>query len=455
MLKKLLFLIKDFGVFHDTPLSQIRSIRLLTYISFTAIFTALFYSILFLFLGETVPAVLDFMLVVLFIPSMVLIRFKKHHLAKYLLIINANVAILLVIVVYGQQYRNELFYIVSSVLGIILFREKKHGLISFILSISFFLFTKIYLRNVQAIYPTEDSLTYPLAVIGLISICIIVCLLILYIKNETLDYEGKIISALNNLDEKKNYILDSLNYAASIQMAVFGSKSQILKHFKEGFILFKPKDIVSGDFYWFGSVEDEKIIVSADCTGHGVPAALMTIMGNDLLNEIVLQDKIIYPDKILEELDRKITNGLSNENGVERQDGMDISIVTINAKKQRLYFAGAKNPLYIIYKNEINTIRGSFFPIGSNQYDTKKQFDLHEIRYKKETKIYLFSDGFQDQFGGKLGKKFMKKRFRELIYETRGESMQEQRKILANEFYAWKKEEDQTDDVIVIGLLLD
>ncbi|MEC7814188.1 MAG: SpoIIE family protein phosphatase [Bacteroidota bacterium] len=454
-MNRVLYFIKNFGIFHDTPLSQIRSIRLLTYISFTAVFTALFYSILFLFLGETVPAVLDLMLVILFIPSMVLIRLKKHHLAKYLLIINANVAILLVIVVYGQQYRNELFYIVSSALGIILFREKKHGLISFILAISFFLFTKIYLRNVQAIHPTEESLTYPLAVIGLISICIIVCLLILYIKNETLDYEGKIISALNNLDEKKNYILDSLNYAASIQMAVFGSKSQILKHFKEGFILFKPKDIVSGDFYWFGSVEDEKIVVSADCTGHGVPAALMTIMGNDLLNEIVLQDKIIHPDKILEELDRKIINGLSNENGVERQDGMDMSIVTINAKKQRIYFAGAKNPLYIIYKNEIDTIKGSFFPIGSNQYNTKKQFDLHEIRYKKETKIYLFSDGFQDQFGGKLGKKFMKKRFRELIFETRGESMQEQRKILVNEFYDWKKEEDQTDDVIVIGLLLD
>ena len=454
MLKQLLFFIKDFGVFHDTPLSQLRSIRLLTYISFTAVFTALFYSILFLFLGETAPAILDLMLVILFIPSLVLIRFKKHYLAKYLLIINANIAILLVIVVYGQQYRNELFYIVSSVLGIILFREKKHGLISFVLAISFFLFTKVYLKNSKAIYPTDESLTYPLAIIGLISICVIVYLLILYIKNETLGYEEKIISAYKNLDEKKNYILDSLNYAASIQMAVFGSKSQILKHFKEGFILFKPKDIVSGDFYWFGSVEDEKIIVSADCTGHGVPAALMTIMGNDLLNEIVLQDKIIRPDKVLEELDRKIINGLSNENGVERQDGMDISIVSINTEKQRIYFAGAKNPLYIIYKDEIEIKKGSFFPIGSNQYNTKKQYELHELNYKKETKIYLFSDGFQDQFGGEKGKKFMKKRFRELIYETRIVSMQEQKKILINEFNAWKKEEDQTDDVIVIGLLL-
>ena len=137
-MKTLLNKIKNFGIFHDTPLSQIRSIRLLTYISFTAVFTALFYSILFLFLGETVPAVLDCLLVVLFIPSIVLIRLKKHFIAKYLLIINANIAILLVILVYGQQYRNELFYIVSSVLGIILFREKKHGLISFLLAVSFF-----------------------------------------------------------------------------------------------------------------------------------------------------------------------------------------------------------------------------------------------------------------------------------------------------------------------------
>ena len=453
-LKTLLSNIKNFGIFHDTPLSQIRSIRLLTYISFTAVFTALFYSILFLFLGETVPAILDFMLVVLFIPSIALIRFKKHYIAKYLLIINANIAILLVMIVYGQQYRNELFYIVSSVLGIILFREKKHGLISFLLAVSFFLFTKIYLKDNPAIYPTEESLTYPLAVIGLISICFIVYLLILYIKSETLDYEEKIMSAYQDLDEKKNYILDSLNYAASIQMAVFGSKSQILKHFKEGFILFRPKDIVSGDFYWFGSIGDEKIIVSADCTGHGVPAALMTIMGNDLLNEIVLQDKIIHPDKILEELDRKIINGLSNENGVERQDGMDMSIVTINAKKQRLYFAGAKNPLYIINKDEIDIKKGSFFPVGSNQYNTKKQYDLHEINYEKETKVYLFSDGFQDQFGGELGKKFMRKRFRELIYDTRVKDMEEQRKILVKEFNEWKKEEDQTDDVLVIGLLL-
>ena len=157
-MNNILNFIKNYGIFHDTPSSQLRSIRLLTYISFTAVFTALFYSILFLFLGETVPAILDLMLVILFIPSLVLIRFKKHYLAKYLLIVNANIAILLVIVVYGQQYRNELFYIVSSVLGIILFREKKHGLISFILAVSFFFLPRFTLKTAKPFTPLTKVL---------------------------------------------------------------------------------------------------------------------------------------------------------------------------------------------------------------------------------------------------------------------------------------------------------
>ncbi len=454
-MNKIINYFKNFGVDPTTPISQIRSIRLLTYISFTCVFTALFYSILFFVLGEYLPATVDSLIVILFLPTLFLAKFRKYDLAKILLVINTNIAITLVIILYGQIYRNDLFFIVSSVLGVILFKNKYLGYISFAIAILFYGLVNLWVKyHKEALYPTDENLIYPLSIIGLISVAIITYLLINYIKRETIDYEGKIISAYENLDEKKNYILDSLNYAASIQRAVFGSKSQIIKHFDGGFILFKPKDIVSGDFYWFGYVGDEKIIASADCTGHGVPAALMTIMGNDFLNEIVLQEKIIYPDKILKELDEKIIDRLSNENGVERQDGMDISIVTINNKSQRLYYSGAKNPMYIINENELVIKKGSFFPVGSNQYNTKKEYELHEINYKKGTKVYLFSDGFQDQFGGELGKKFMKKRFRELIYETRLENMDEQKQILLREFNKWKKEEDQTDDVLVIGLLL-
>tara|TARA_Y100000589_G_scaffold76590_1_gene70366 strand:+ start:5214 stop:6578 length:1365 start_codon:yes stop_codon:yes gene_type:complete len=454
MFKWIINKLKSIGVSPDTPSFELRKIRLLTYISITCISTALFYSLLFFFLGETIPAVLDFLLVILFLPSLILNKFKKHTLAKYLLIINTNIAILLVIIVYGQMYRNELFFIISSMLGIIIFKSKKNGIISFLIAMVFFIVSKILLANTPALYPTDENLTFPLSVIGLISVALIAYLLISYIKNETIDYEGKIITAFENLEEKKHYIIDSLNYAANIQKSILGHKGSILKHFKDGFIIFKPKDIVSGDFYWFAEKDDKRIIAASDCTGHGVPAAFMTIMGNDILNEIVYEDNIFEPNKILQQLDLKIIDRLSNEKGLKRQDGMDISILSIDDKNKKIQFAGAKSPLYIVKDNNIKTIKGSNFPIGSHQYKTTKKYSLHEIPYNQNDKFYLLSDGYQDQFGGPKNKKFLKKKLRELILKISSLPMQHQRTKLEEEFASWKRKEDQTDDVLIIGVLI-
>ena len=454
MFKWIINKLKSIGVSPDTPSFELRKIRLLTYISITCISTALFYSLLFFFLGETIPAILDFLLVILFLPSLILNKFKKHVLAKYLLIINTNIAILLVIIVYGQMYRNELFFIISSMLGIIIFKNKKNGVISFLIAMLFFIVSKILLANTPALYPTDENLTFLLSIIGLISVSFIAYLLISYIKNETIDYEGKIITAFENLEEKKHYILDSLNYAANIQKSILGHKGSILKHFKDGFIIFKPKDIVSGDFYWFAEKDDKRIIAASDCTGHGVPAAFMTIMGNDILNEIVYEDNIFEPNIILQQLDLKIINRLSNEKGLERQDGMDISILSIDDKNKKIQFSGAKSPLYIVKDDNINTIKGSNFPIGSHQYKKIKKYTLHEIPYDRNDKFYLLSDGYQDQFGGPKNKKFLKKNLRELILKISPLPMQQQRTKLEEEFASWKKTEDQTDDILIIGILI-
>ena len=454
MFKWIINQLKSIGVSQDTPSFELRKIRLLTYISITCISTALFYSILFFFLGETIPAILDFLLVILFLPSLILNKYKKHALAKYLLIINTNVAILLVIIVYGQMYRNELFFIISSMLGIIIFKNKKNGVISFLIAMLFFIASKILLANTPALYPTDENLTFPLSIIGLISVAFIAYLLISYIKNETIDYEGKIITAFENLEEKKHYILDSLNYAANIQKSILGHKGSILKHFKDGFIIFKPKDIVSGDFYWFAEKDNKRIIAASDCTGHGVPAAFMTIMGNDILNEIVYEDNIFEPNKILQQLDLKIIDRLSNEKGLERQDGMDISILSIDDKNKKIQYAGAKSPLYIVKNDNIHTIKASNFPIGSHQYKKTKKYDLHEIPYNESDKFYLLSDGYQDQFGGPKNKKFLKKNLRELILKISPLPMQQQRTKLEEEFANWKKTDDQTDDVLIIGVLI-
>ncbi len=446
--------IKNIGISDDTPSFELRKIRLLTYISLTCISTALFYSVLFLFLGEYVPAVLDFLLVILFLPSLILNSIKKYQLAKYFLVINTNLAVIAVILVYGQVYRNELFFIISSILGVILFKSRINGLISFLIAMISFLISKLFLSKIPPLYSTDENLTIPLAIIGLISVSVIAYLLIAYIKSETVDYEKKIISAFEDLEEKKHYILDSLNYAANIQKSILGHKGSILKHFNDGFIIFKPKDIVSGDFYWFAEKDNKRIIAASDCTGHGVPAAFMTIMGNDILNEIVYEDNIFEPNEILQQLDIKIINRLSNEKGLERQDGMDISILSIDDKNQKIQFAGAKSPLYIVKDDNINTVKGSNFPIGSQQYEKAKIYDVHEIPYNKNDKYYILSDGYQDQFGGPKNKKFMKKNLRELILKTSSLPMQEQRTKLEEKFASWKKTEDQTDDVLIIGILI-
>tara|TARA_B100001287_G_scaffold91833_1_gene76981 strand:+ start:3381 stop:4745 length:1365 start_codon:yes stop_codon:yes gene_type:complete len=447
-LKKL----KNIGISEETPSFEIRKIRLLTYISLTCISTALFYSILFLLIKEYVPALLDFLLVILFLPSLILNSIKKHQLAKYFLVINTNLAIIAVIVVYGQVYRNELFFIISSILGVILFKSRTNGLISFSIAMVSFLISKLILSEIPPLYSTDENLTIPLAIIGLISVSIISYLLITYIKSETVEYEKKIISAFETLEEKKHYILDSLNYAANIQKSILGKKSSILKKFKDGFIIFKPKDIVSGDFYWFAEKNNIRIIAASDCTGHGVPAAFMTIMGNDILNEIVHEENILEPDKILQQLDIKIISRLSDEKGLERQDGMDISILVINDKSKIIKYAGAKSPLYIVKNNEIKTIKASNFPIGSQQYEKTKKYELNEIPYNENDKFYLMSDGYQDQFGGKRNKKFLKKKLRELILEISSLPMHKQRIKLEEEFVNWKKKEDQTDDVLIIGI---
>ena len=452
MLRKGFNKIKNIGIDDNTPSFEVRKIRLLTYISLTCISTALIYSILFAFLGENIPAILDFLLVVLFLPSLILNATKKYQLAKYFLIINTNLAILAVIIVYGQIYRNELFFIISSILGIIIFKSKINGIISFLISITFFLVSKLLLSTIPPLYPTDESLTFMLSIIGLISVALIAYLLIIYIKKETIDYETKIISAFENLEEKKHYILDSLNYAANIQKSVLGDKQHILKNFKDGFIIFKPKDIVSGDFYWFANKNNKRIIAAADCTGHGVPAAFMTIMGNEILNEIVYQNNIDRPDKILQQLDLKIIERLTNDGSLEKEDGMDISILAIDDENNKIFYAGAKSPLYIVKNNKILEKKPSSFPIGSQQYSKNKIYELKEIQYEKNMNFYMLSDGYQDQFGGPKNKKFLKKKLRELILSVNSLSMIEQRKKLEFELASWMKSTDQTDDILIIGI---
>jgi sigma-B regulation protein RsbU (phosphoserine phosphatase) len=255
-------------------------------------------------------------------------------------------------------------------------------------------------------------------------------------------------------EEKNEAITDSIHYAKGIQTAILGGTRPLTQWFGEAFVLYEPKDILSGDFYWFHNDEQSgvKTIIAADCTGHGVPAALMTVMGNSLLDEIVIQKHITSPDEILKALDQRIIESLGrNATASQRMnDGMDMGILTISDDEVR--FAGANNPLCRISGGELSVIKGSKFPIGSEQYAMEKLFQLHSFPRVKGDRLYLYTDGFQDQFGGPGGRKYLSRNFKQLLLQINALPMDQQRVVLHKDFRAWKGYIEQTDDILVIGI---
>lgn len=266
--------------------------------------------------------------------------------------------------------------------------------------------------------------------------------------NEELVVQKNLVEATNN------QITSSIRYAQRIQHAILGEENDLEEFFNNSFTFFRPKDILSGDFYWFyeDKENDVKVIVAADCTGHGVPGALTTVLGCALLNDIVVQKNIYTPDDILKHLDEAVIKSFSSEKTetANINDGMDISILLFKDKK--VYFSAAKNPLYKIRDGKVTVIKGSRNSIGRNPFNTEKVFETHEFDLIKGDKYYIFSDGFQDQFGGDANEKYYTKRYREFLVSISNESMLKQHELLVNEFNEWKANTPQTDDVLVIGI---
>ncbi|MBM78151.1 MAG: hypothetical protein CL846_06685 [Crocinitomicaceae bacterium] len=248
-------------------------------------------------------------------------------------------------------------------------------------------------------------------------------------------------------------IKDSINYAKKIQDALLISKSYINKILPNSFVFYKPKDVVSGDFYWAHETNCGKIFFTvADCTGHGVPGAMVSMIGNALLNENIVEKKVYDTDVILENMRNKITT-LLNEEGVENEnkDGMHMALCCFDKQTMKLDYSGAFNPLIHITNNEINEIKANSQPIALYSGENKP-FDKHTIKIKPNDSIFLYSDGFQDQFGGEKGKKYMSKRFKQFLLNIYNRSLEDQYFSIKSEFTNWKGNEEQVDDVCIMGL---
>jgi serine phosphatase RsbU (regulator of sigma subunit) len=254
------------------------------------------------------------------------------------------------------------------------------------------------------------------------------------------------------LEAKDKDITDSLVYAKRIQEALLPSEEYFRKHFRDSFIFYRPKDILSGDFYWIGERGGKVFIVAADCTGHGVPGALMSVIGLEIIEKTINEDNIENPSLILDilnsELEKTFSSG-KNMGGVIR-DGMDIGLCMIDKQNKKLEFAGAFFPLYLIRDYRLIEIKGDKLIIGMNKHGEK--YTCHVMDLKEEDMLYLFSDGYVDQFGGAENRKFMYRRFRYTLMTIHKFSMNDQKAILEDNLINWMSGSAQVDDIMIIGI---
>jgi serine phosphatase RsbU (regulator of sigma subunit) len=288
-----------------------------------------------------------------------------------------------------------------------------------------------------------------------IAILLVICLAALLFNRYNLKQKANELLAHQNAEitQQKKEITDSINYAKRIQESILPPHEHWKKLLPNSFIFYRPKDIVSGDFYWIEQKHNVVCFAAVDCTGHGVPGALMSVVGFNLLTQAVNEVGLTKPSEILEHLDAGVTKTLrQTEHGKGVKDGMDLSLCSFDTTTNVLQYAGAFNALYYVRENTLHEIKADKFPIGVNLDGVVDNYQNHTIQLQKGDCVYLFSDGYADQFGGEKGKKFKYNQLKNLFIEIAKKPVDEQKQIIANAFDVWKGGLEQVDDVVVIGL---
>lgn len=298
-------------------------------------------------------------------------------------------------------------------------------------------------------------------ILGLIGVVLILGFLVLVFRQNSVIKRSNILLGQQNEEirlqrdqimQQKQEITDSIQYASRIQNAILPPSEYISRYLPHHFILFRPRDIVSGDFYWMNQKNGKTYITVVDCTGHGVPGAFMSMLGTAFLNEIINKEEKITADEILNQLRDHVVESLHQTgDSDEAKDGMDMALCVIDHEANELHFSGAFNPLYLIRNNEITEYKADKMPIGIYLKARDDKFSSETIKLKPNDTFYMFSDGYVDQFGGEKRKKFMSKNFKELLLRIKDENMPKQKEILNTTIEEWMINTEQVDDILVIG----
>ena len=272
-------------------------------------------------------------------------------------------------------------------------------------------------------------------------------------RNEIEAQRDFVTEQRDQISHQNNIITDSIEYAKRIQTALFPQQKFMEKALGEHFIFMKPKNIVSGDFYWMAEKNNKIVITVADCTGHGVPGAFMSMLGIAFLNEIVNKSKKMSPGSILDQLRENIIDSLHQEYGLRgSKDGMDMALCIIDKKTMEMQYAGAYNSVFIVRKKVVHELKADKMPIGIHAIKIEKSFSNQSFKLEKDDMVYLFSDGYADQFGGEDGVKFKQKQFKELLVKVSEKSLDKQQKTIEKTIVNWQGDQSQLDDMMIMGI---
>lgn len=382
-----------------------------------------------------------------------LIHQHKTGAGFFLIVASSFFYFIMTSIVYGTKVNLHFFLLIVCMTTVVLFRSRKivQPLLALAI-ISFFLMILWGHYYDRLIYIPKQSAEAETVIgnVNLLLLFIISTVFMLFFQREMLAGHKLVSDQKNQLEARNKDVMDSMLYAKRIQKAMLPNDDSIKSIFPEYFLFYQPKDIVSGDFYWVHENENYRFVAVGDCTGHGIPGCMMSVLGINLLIEIVENKRITNPETILNELRNGILLAFDKEGkGTEHKDGMDFALIRVNKKKNSYVFSGAQNSMYHLTPDTLAIRLSDKQPIGYSH--SMEWFNQHEFEYEPGDMLVLFTDGFADQFGGPKNKKFRYKNFQQLLLINQTKDLE---KVLSKTFYEWKGELEQVDDICVLGIRL-
>jgi serine phosphatase RsbU (regulator of sigma subunit) len=454
-MKKLWNSISDLGCYSELDQEEKRRIMLLNRLNFISLVVLIIYLVVEVLIE--VYVFIPYLVVMIFMVSITstLIYLKRYTLAKHFAVIIIAVCISFFVLNTGNAM-SEVLFIPLSVMPLIVFRNKNVALFYLFSIVIISLALRMVQPYVDPLLKLNEEEFFFFRAMNLINGIIVTYFVTHYFKKANESYEAQLVQMNDVVMEKNKEITDSINYAKHIQNAILPSQQFFKSHFKHSFILYKPKDIVAGDFYWMHVSGDNIYFAAADCTGHGVPGAMVSVICANALNRAVKEFRITETGKILDKV-RELVIGtfVHQENDPDQttnavKDGMDISLCCLNMKTNHLAWSGANNPLWILRNSELREYKPDKQPIGIT--DNPKPFKTLDLHLQPSDSIFIFTDGYADQFGGEKGKKFKYSQFKELLINIQEKNATEQLNAVDEKLISWKGRLEQVDDILVIGI---